>query len=743
MAISNYEYILGIQCYASHDAGAALVRFSRSTGEMDYVAISEERLIRKKHPYSFPFHSINYCMEQFDLDKLSQIDLLVTDFIRLDRWHSSGPSFFATNFDYLKIKFDIDPAKIVSTSHHMAHAASAFYTSGFEDAAVLVVDGNGSELQTNSFLRGNSNGLEYVDTYKAHGIGSVYTGISSWVLNMGTGGEGKTMGLAPFGEKFEPVLDIAGELDGIKTDFSSFMRRMPYSDALNHLPPFDRINPLKHDLKTCPDQEALLDPYFARVAFEVQEETERTMVHLGQEIERQIDSPNICLSGGVALNSVANKIMFDATKFENIFVFPACSDSGIPLGLALWGYYNAPELGDFERQKTVFKNAYTGRTYANDHISEMLGRHNIPSQEMTPEIVAEHIADGKIIGWFQGGSEYGPRALGNRSILGDSRRAEMKDIINHRVKHRESFRPFAPAILAEQCSEYFDLEDDSPYMLLVAEVKKPDVIPSVTHVDGTARVQTVTLENNYIFYKLISAFNDLTGVPVILNTSFNDAGEPIVETPEDAMICFLKTEMDYLVLGDYLVDARDVDVAAVIETLSSEREKTIGQRSTSLMERFFPGFDEDECSNFVGELNKISSWHAQFRSKYELEKRVMHWKEKKSKILIVGTRDHTAFLQTHINEFSDVDVVGFIDYNGQPDQDGDIECPYPEINWEQAASLNYVEILVSSFEFAFDISALIKQRAIEMPVYEIYDDMSRSLQEALKNFPSFKIAPNS
>lgn len=731
-------YILGLQSYANENSGAALLRCSEDGEVLDFVAISEERLIRQKHPYVFPIHSLKYCLDHYGISSLSDIDLIVTDHVRQKRWFFSGPSYNISEFDYLKLKLDFDPDKIIVISHHMAHAASVYYTSDFNDAAILIVDGNGSDLETTSFLVGEGDRIRYIDSYRAQGIGALYHTVSHWILNMGPGGEGKTMGLAPFGAAYDPVLRIEGRYDGIKTDYSRFVRRQPYSDVLNQINPAFRINPLRGEHRRCPDKTHLLDPYFARVAFDVQQEAERAMVHLGREIEKRTGKKNICLSGGVALNSVANKIMFDATGFERIGLFPAASDSGIPLGLALWGYHNARELGDAPRRRVSFKHAYTGTDYGKERILDMLRRHDIPHRRVGMQEVARRIADGEIIGWFQGGSEYGPRALGHRSILADSRRAEMTDVVNSRVKHREGFRPFAPAVLAEHCAEYFDIEGESPFMLLVADVKKPREIPAVTHVDNTARVQTVTHEANGVFYELVAAFKDITGVPVILNTSFNDAGEPIVETPEDATICFLRTEMHALVLDDWLIDVRDIaDKGALAARLDEERQAAIAARRQEALDRFFPGYNAEECRTLVEEYNRMSAWHACYSPKYELEKQVSAWLRDKARVLIVGTVDHTALLPQVINGFTQLDVVGYVDFDGRPDLHDGRSQPYPVCGWDAVEAGNYDALLVSSHEFMYDILDAVQAKKVGKPVYAIYDNATRSMLNTLDRLPHF------
>lgn len=738
--MSKYRYILGIQSFANQDSGASILRYSEDGDVLDYVAISEERLVRKKYPYTFPVHSLNYCMEHYGLDSLDQVDLLVTDYIRIKRWFNSGPAYNISEYDYLKIKLDIDPAKIVTISHHMAHAAAVYYTSGFDDAAVLIVDGNGSDLQTTSFLEGKGDDLKYLDMYRAHGVGNLYGAVTQFILNLGMGGEGKTMGLAPYGEEHPPVLDLRGDLDGIRNDYSRIMRRQPNSDVLHQIDDKYRIYPFRERHPVCTDKDDVMNPYFSRIAFEVQTEAERALTHLGKEIEKQVSSKNLCVCGGVALNSVANKIMFDATGFERIHVFPACSDSGIPFGLAVWGYYNASQLGDFKRRKMTFNNAYTGRDYPQAEIDDVLTRFDIPHSKTSPEEVAGLLAEGNIVAWFQGGSEFGPRALGHRSILADSRRGEMRDIVNRRVKHREGYRPFAPAIVADACSEYFDIEGESPYMLLVADVLKPDVVPAVTHIDNTARVQTVTSEGNGVFYELVKSFGDLTGVPCIMNTSFNDAGEPIVETPEDAIICFCGTEMDYLVLGDKLVSAEGLAKAALYKDMTAERTERIAAYEAVSMQRYFPEYDAGEKDRFIASSNAMSEYHVRYRPKFALEQKLCDWNREKKRILVVGTADHTDAILRRINGFYMVDIVGFVSFDGRYDLQKDVSQPLTELSWDAVAGDDYDEILLSSFEYLYDVRDRLKGQGVTKPVYEIYDNASRNLMETLDDFPEFQKA---
>lgn len=735
----SVKYVMGIQSFSNQDSGAALIRFSDDGAILDYVAISEERLIRKKYPYVFPVHSVGYCMDFFGLSSLEQVDLLVTDHIRIRRWFNSGPTYNISEFDYLKLKFAMDPRKIRVIGHHMAHAASAFYTSGFDASAILVIDGNGSDLETTSYFEAEGFGIELLENYKAHGIGAVYTAVTKNILSFGTGGEGKTMGLAPYGAPHPPVLHINAKLDGIKNSFSGFMRRMPYSDVLNQLDLKNRINPLRENFRRCDNPQELLNPYFSRVAYDVQLETERVLLHLANDLFSKTHMRNLCIAGGVGLNSVSNKIILDRCGFENLFIFPACSDAGIPFGLALWGYYNCREFGTFKRKKVEFRNAYTGIPYSDPHIRNMFAKYGIPHKDTSLREVAQHVADGKIVGWFQGGSEYGPRALGHRSILADSRRPEMKDILNSKVKHREAFRPFAPSVLLESSPEYFDLDGESPYMLLIAKVKKPDAVPSITHVDHTARVQTVTREANDVFYDLIREFGKLTGVNCILNTSFNDAGEPIVETPEDAMICFLSTDMDYLVLQNFIIDARDLDKATTARQMMNDREQAISARTRELLNQYFPGYDAEEKERFVREMNKISEWYTKYKCKYELEKKILEWNEEKKRILIVGTKSHTSILPKFINEFWNLDIVGFIHYRGEAETEH-ADFDYPEYSLGDLQRIDFDQILVSSYEYNFEIAELLDSKRLGKPIYRIYDNTSRDFLEILTQIPSFKAA---
>lgn len=546
--------ILGLHA-TGHNTGACII-----SGDT-LCSISEERLSRKKNDGSFPDASIKYVLEDAGLSGLNRVDLVVVDY--------SDKSTHKGIEEIKKMGYGGD---IVPIRHHDAHAASAFFVSPFEDAAVLVVDGIGSwgkdvppgekphylhtlqdaMTEVQSVYRGTGDELILMrrtvttDTY-GMGVGAFYA-MATMYLGFGELEAGKVMGLAAYGNGHVPFneylfTNFGGELL-IETGNKKF-------DAPENMSYFGR-----KFFAGIPSRKSSwpLKKGHAAIASFVQRQTEDAMLLLAKNLHNMTRSQNLCLAGGVALNCIANRAILDESGFKNVFIQPASSDTGIPLGCALYGCH---VLGKVPR-KLFMKNAFLGRGYSKNEISCALKncrgvRYACPNSVLRR--AAEHLAKGKIIGWFEGKSELGPRALGHRSILADPRDPKMKEKLNRNVKHREPFRPYAPAILEENADEYFDLPVKSPYMLLAARVKeeKKSIIPAVTHVDGTARVQTVNKKDNPRFYNLIREFYKLTGVPVLLNTSFNINGMPIAETPGDALDCFLKTGLDFLVLEGFFV----------------------------------------------------------------------------------------------------------------------------------------------------------------------------------------------
>lgn len=520
--------ILGIHKDPWHDTGAAVIRDDGDGPR--YVHVAEERLDRVKNSRAFPERSIEACLAAAGISSVEDLDLVVMDHIRdgadWRRDHFRQPCrtdvFLA----------DVPPDRLRVINHHLAHACSAFYSSPFPQAAVLVVDGRGSNDETQSLWRAGPRGLELVSHTTCIGIGLLYAAVTQ-AIGFGLLQEGKTMGLAPYGGENSRIFEFPHVFEGVVTDYAGFCAWGSYDILVPHSP---------------------LDSFEAKAqaAWEVQDECEQAMLHLARHAREATGEEYLCISGGVGLNSVANYKVLQSGIFRDVFVNPACSDTGIALGAALYGYHVEGKAD----HRCAGISPYIGPVYDQGRIDRALAGtgltvlHDDAIRQATRLLVGD-----AILGCFHGGSEMGPRALGNRSILVNPLIADNKDRLNKRVKHREHFRPFAPAVLVERVSEYFELDRPCPHMLMVAVIRpeKRSLIPAVTHVDGTGRLQTVAKEDNPVFYSLIEAFGQKTGVPVLLNTSFNVNGEPIVETPEDAVRCFLGTEIDALLIGERLV----------------------------------------------------------------------------------------------------------------------------------------------------------------------------------------------
>lgn len=550
--------ILGIHAY-SHDANAALL----TDGQL-LAFHEEERLSRVKHDNGFPHLAIKKCLEANNLT-IKDIDIVAIDMLS----HMEKKTCDAIrNLGYDK--------EIVKVRHHDSHAAATYYASGFDEAAVLIVDGHGStaeevyqedvhylhkegeytKYELQSFYSGRGNKLRLIhrtvgnEGYR-NGIGILYT-LASRLIGFGEFGAGKVMGLSSFGEETDvftkEILKVYEGRDIVFEGPESITADMEYYQNKY----FNSIGQRK--------QEELPCKIYNDLAYKVQVELEKAMITLSNYLYDITGCKNLCLGGGVALNGLANMRILEETPFENIYIFPATSDTGTSVGNALYVWNVIME----NENKLSFVNAYWGQNYTDKEVKEALsiyeGQVRVTKLDEVFDTAAELLQKGDILGWFQGRSEVGPRALGNRSILGDPRKTWMKDKINAQVKHREAFRPFAPSVMEEHCDEYFHLDQKSPYMLLMAKVreKKRNIVPSIVHVDGTARVQTVNQQQNKRYYKLLNSFFKKTGVPMLLNTSFNVAGQPIVETPRDAIDCFMSTGIDKLIIHDYLVEKVNV-----------------------------------------------------------------------------------------------------------------------------------------------------------------------------------------
>ena len=558
--------ILGISCFY-HDSAACLIRDGHVV-----AAASEERFTRKKHDEGFPHQAIQYCLQAGgiqakDLDYVGFYDKPILKFERLISTYLSTFPRGLTSYSkampvWLKeklwipslIRKELDyKGKILFTEHHMSHAASAFLVSPFKEAAILTVDGVG-EWATASYGVGRD---RQIDLFKEirfpHSLGLLYSAFTYYLGFKVNSAEYKVMGLAPYGEP--KYVDQVKQLIDIKED-GSFEMDMSYFSYHYGL---RMVNGNFSKLFGGPPREAesKLEQRHKDIAASVQRVTEEVMLKMAGYLHRETGMENLCLAGGVALNCVANGRVLREGPFKDLFIQPAAGDAGGALGVAAYIYHS---VLDNPRVETM-EHAYLGPEYSEGEIEALLKQHAAPAKRLERDDLVREVAaliDGQtVIGWFQGRMEFGPRALGSRSILADARNPKNKDVVNLKIKFRESFRPFAPTVLEERISEYFEIDRPSPYMLLVAPVREEKrVIPSVTHVDHSARIQSINRNQNPLYYDLIKEFAKRTGVPVIINTSFNVRGEPIVCTPEDAYRCFMRTHMDYLVLGPYLLDKK-------------------------------------------------------------------------------------------------------------------------------------------------------------------------------------------
>jgi carbamoyltransferase len=600
--------ILGISAFY-HDSAAAVTQDGNII-----AAAQEERFTRKKHDSSFPFNACKYCLDYsgFKIDELDAIAFYDKPFLKFERlletYYAFAPkgllSFVTSIPVWLKEKiflkklildelkkienFNKRKLKLLFPEHHLSHAASAFYPSSFEDSAIVTVDGVG-EWATASVCAGKKNKIEVIkELHFPHSVGLLYSSFTFWLGFRVNSGEYKLMGLAPYGnpdsERVKQYIKIIKrELVNIKKDGSVWLnqRYFNYSTGLK------MVNEnLWGKLFGFPrrDPEGKLEQHHCDLAMAIQKVSEEIFINMAREAKKTVNSKNLCLAGGVALNCVANGKLLRLGIFKNIFIQPAAGDAGGAIGAALAAYYLyfGNEREPKNRGNTM--TPFLGPEFSDMEIGQVSKKlkaryRKYEDFDKLADKVSELILQGNVIGWFQGRMEFGPRALGNRSILGDARNREMQKKLNLKIKYRESFRPFAPSVLSEETKNYFDLNVDSPYMLLVADVKKerrnqiPDNynelplmerlyflrsdIPAVTHIDFSARIQTVHRETNLRFWKLINSFKQKTGTGLIVNTSFNVRGEPIVCTPENAYYCFMRTEMDYLVMGNCLFDKKE------------------------------------------------------------------------------------------------------------------------------------------------------------------------------------------
>ena len=595
--------VLGLSAFY-HDSAAALIEDGTIV-----AAAQEERFTRKKHDAGFPSHAIEFCLNKAGV-ALSEVDFVAfydKPFLKFERLLETYLAFAPRGFASFKMALPIwlkeklfqkdllrkefkkyDDAfdwqnKLLFAEHHLSHAASAFFPSPFEDAVVLTMDGVG-EWATTSVALGSGNSLEVIkEIHFPHSLGLLYSAFTYYTGFRVNSGEYKVMGLAPYGEpRFKDV--ILDKLVDLKEDGSFRLDQSYFNYCTGLTMTNDRFDALFGGPPRTPEQ--LLDQRHMDLAASVQAVTEEIVLRMTRSLAKETGGTNLCLAGGVALNCVANgKILRDGS-FDNIWIQPAAGDAGGALGAALCAhhlYKDQPRSVNGEGD--AMRGSYLGPSFEQAETEERLtgagAKFTRLDDHQVIEKTAQDLADGKAIGWFQGCMEFGPRALGGRSILGDARSPAMQKTLNLKVKYRESFRPFAPSVLREDVADWFELDTDSPYMLLVADVERSkrqemteeeeklfgidklnvsrSEIPAVTHVDYSARVQTVHADTNPRYHALISRFKDLTGCPVVVNTSFNVRGEPIVCTPEDAFHCFMGTEIEVLVIGNAYLRKEDQD----------------------------------------------------------------------------------------------------------------------------------------------------------------------------------------
>jgi carbamoyltransferase len=588
--------ILGISCYY-HDAAAALLQ----NGQL-VAAAEEERFSRIKHDFGFPVQAIKFCLESGNIrsEDLDYVVFFEKPFRKLDRilasvlqtypqsWKVFRESMISWIVDKmwvastLQSELGVERSKILFSEHHLSHAASAFLCSPYEEAAILTVDGVGDWVTATCGV-GKGNEIRRTKHIEfPHSLGLLYSAFTAFLGFEVNEGEYKVMGMAPYGkpryaDKVWKV--VRQDSDGsfsLDMDYFTFHystdrmysrkmvelfgeprpREMAFFTEATGFPKYFGEPPANYS-ELC-----RVNEHYADIAASIQHVTEELLLGMARNLQKETGQKKLCMAGGVALNSVANSRILRETDFDEIYIQPAAGDSGAAVGAALWAYNSL--LG--KPRTFCMKHAYWGQSYSDADILSFLTASNIKHRHVENDDAlldqtVERLTSGKVVGWYQGRFEWGPRALGNRSILADPRNPGMKDIVNSKIKFREPYRPFAPSVLAERAEDYFELPNATQqyparYMLYVTPVK-PDRrrnLPAVTHEDGTARLQTVFREENPRYYGLIERFGNATGVPVVLNTSFNLRGEPIVTTPANAFSTFSRSEMDSLVLGNFIVD---------------------------------------------------------------------------------------------------------------------------------------------------------------------------------------------
>lgn len=592
-------YTLGVSCFF-HDAAAALL----NDGTL-VAAAEEERFTRRKHDYNFPEKAIEFCLRRAQItgQQLNSVVFFEKPFLKLERiltttasnYPQSCEVFQKAMITWLKDKLwirgklanylKIDPRKIIFCEHHLSHAASSFFCSPFRDAAILTVDGVG-EWATATFGEGSGTDLKLQGEIRfPHSLGLLYSAFTALLGFEVNEGEYKVMGMAPFGrpvykDKVEKLIRLGSD-GSFNLDMKYFCFDRSSTDTYNEKfielfgPPRAPESPFFTEDSGYPSyfgpkptdfrKQAENNQHYANIAASIQSVTEDVLVHMARHLQKRTGLKRLCLAGGVALNSVANARILREAGFDEIFVQPAAGDGGGALGAALWGHH----VVEGKPRKFEMLHAYWGEEHSNGCIIDYLRSQSVKHETFDSEdaLCRKAVAaleGGSVVGWMQGRFEWGPRALGDRSILADPRRSEMKEIVNTKIKFREPFRPFAPSVLIDRASAFFEerIATQSParFMAMVAEVKREakEKIPAVTHVDETARIQTVLPETNPLYARLLAEFERATGIPILLNTSFNLRGEPIVNTPAETLSSFARSGMDMVIMGNTIVQKENL-----------------------------------------------------------------------------------------------------------------------------------------------------------------------------------------
>jgi carbamoyltransferase len=567
-------YILGISCFY-HDSSAALLKDGKIV-----AAVQEERITRKKHDVSFPINAIEYCLksQNIKIEDIDHIAFYEKPFLKFERvlyqhlqsfpksyqtFLSLLPSWFNEKLRIVKIikkklKYNKD---ILFVEHHMAHAAGSFLISPFEKAAILTVDGIG-EWTTTAYGIGEKNKIELLKEIKfPHSLGLLYSSITAYLGFKVNNSEYKVMGLAPYGnmdKKSNPYYEKLKKVIDVKED-GSYRLDMKYFSYhyKNKMPSKKLCTLLGHPIRKNSSE---LTEDHKDIAAALQLVTEEVLLKILNNVQKKTKCDNLVVAGGVGLNSVANGKFLKNTSFKKIWIQPDPGDGGTSVGAALFVYHTLLE----NKRKFELKNAFLGPNFSQEEIKVFLDEnkivyHKFKSEKELAQKTAKLISEDKVIGWFQGKMEWGPRALGARSILSNAGNPKMQEILNLKVKHREKFRPFAPVVCEDDATKYFECDKPIPsptdFMLMVYPIKKQwhKKIPSVTHVDGSGRLQTIRREQNYLYYDLIKEFKKISKIPILINTSFNIRGEPIVCTPENAYKCMMGTEIDLLIMGNFMI----------------------------------------------------------------------------------------------------------------------------------------------------------------------------------------------